>query len=120
MRIIIGGTEVATPSSIKHGFFDITKSDRTASGVMVIDIVRKNVRRKDVTWNMLTDSAYRQILDTITANKPIANVQFIEGGRTETMMCYFGDILATTDYALWDNVNGVRYWREFQFPFIEV
>lgn len=120
MRIIIGGTEIASPSSWEPSMYDITKSGRNAAGYMVMDIVRKNVRRKDATWRMLKDADYQHILDTITANKPIAEVTFIDGSRTETMTCYFGDISGSSDYTLWDTINGIRYWREFKYPFIEV
>jgi hypothetical protein len=65
----IAGTTVKTPTELKIGRFDLSKSGRTASGKMVMDIIATK-RRVDVVWKMLKDSELQQILDLITANKP--------------------------------------------------
>lgn len=110
----IAGTQVASPAELKVGRFDLTKSQRTASGKMVMEIIATK-RRVDVTWKMLRDSDLQTILDTITAHKPFFSLSYPDAGGTATMTCYAGDI----NTSLWHTKNGVRYWEEITIPFIE-
>ena len=110
----IAGTTVKTPTELKIGRFDLSKSGRTASGKMVMDIVATK-RRVDVVWKMLPDSELKKILDVITANKPFFSLEYPDAGGTKTMICYAGDINTT----LWYTKNGIRYWEEISIPFIE-
>lgn len=113
-QIVIAGVQVAAPAEIKIGRFDLTKSNRTASGKMVMEIIATK-RRVDVIWKMLTDDDLRLIIDTIAAHKPFFTLQYPDAGGTATMTCYAGDI----NTSLWHMVNGVRYWDEVGIPFIE-
>ena len=53
--ITIAGVKVASPADVKIGRFDLTKSNRTASGKMAMEIIRAGVRRVDVSWSYLPD-----------------------------------------------------------------
>jgi len=110
----IAGVTVKTPSELKIGRFDITKSNRSASGKMMMEIIATK-RRVDVVWKMLKDSELQQILDLITANKPFFSLEYPDAGGTKTMTCYAGDIVTS----LWYTKNGVRYWEEVSIGFIE-
>lgn len=110
----IAGVTVAAPTEIKIGRFDISKSGRTASGKMVMDIVATK-RRVDVVWKWLHDNDLQLILNTITANKPFFSLEYPDAGGTKTMTCYAGDIVTS----LWHTKNGVRYWEEVSIGFIE-
>ena len=113
--ITIAGVAIdKSPSAVKLGSFDITKSGRTASGKMVMDIIATK-KRVDITWKMLPDADLKTILDTITANKPFFSLAYPAPGGTETMTCYAGDI----NTSLWHTIGGVRYWDEVTIPFIE-
>jgi hypothetical protein len=113
--IKIQGTLIKTPSELKVGRFDLTKSSRTASGKMKMQIVRKNVRRVEVIWKMIPDNEWENILDVITANKPFFALEYPDAGGSNTITCYAGDITTS----LWHEKNGVRYWEEVQIAFIE-
>ena len=113
--IRIASVEVARPASVQVGRFDLTKSNRSASGRMVMEVVRAGIRRVDVTWRYLPDAELRQILDLIAANKPFVLFEYPDAGRQEQMMAYTGDIA----YGAWHTINGVRYWKEVSIPFIE-
>lgn len=113
--IRIAGVEVSRPAEVRVGRFDLTKSNRSASGRMVMEVVRAGIRRVDVTWRMLSDSDLRTILDVIAANKPFMQVEYPDAGRQETMIAYTGDII----YSAWHTRGGVRYWEEITIPFIE-
>ncbi len=110
----IAGVTVKTPSELKVGRFDITKSNRAASGKMMMELIATN-RRVDVVWKMLTDSELEKIIDIITANKPFFSLEYPDAGGTKTMTCYAGDIITS----LWHTKNGVRYWEEVSIGFIE-
>ncbi|MEW6048483.1 MAG: hypothetical protein AB1609_18735 [Bacillota bacterium] len=110
----IANVQVAKPAEVKVGRFDLTKSRRTASGKMVMEVIATK-RRVDVTWKMLADSDLKQILDLLAANKPFFTLQYPDAGGAATMTCYAGD----TNTSLWHTVNGVRYWDEVTIPFIE-
>ena len=110
----IAGVTVKTPSELKIGRFDITKSNRSASGKMMMEIIATK-RRVDVVWKMLKDSELQQILDLITANKPFFSLEYPDAGGTKTMTCYAGDIVTS----LWHTKNGVRFWEDVQISFIE-
>jgi hypothetical protein len=110
----IAGVSVKAPTDLKIGRFDLTKSGRTASGKMVMDVIATK-RRVDVIWKMLTDSELEKIIDTITANKPFFSLTYPDAGGSATMTCYAGDIVTS----LWHTKNGVRYWEEVSIGFIE-
>src|SRR5690606_1936587 len=113
--IKIAGVEVARPASVQVGRFDLTKSDRSASGRMVMEVVRTGIRRVDVTWRYLPDPDLKTILDVIAANKPFMLVEYPDAGGQQQMMAYTGDII----YSAGHTRNGVRYWEEVTIPFIE-
>ena len=110
----IAGTTVKTPTELKIGRFDLSKSGRTASGKMVMDIIATK-RRVDVVWKMLPDDELQKIIDTIAANKPFFTLTYPDAGGSATMTCYAGDI----NTSLWHTKNGVRYWEEVSLAFIE-
>jgi hypothetical protein len=110
----IAGVTVKTPSELKVGRFDITKSNRAASGKMMMDLIATK-RRVDVIWKMLPDDELQKIIDTIAANKPFFSLEYPDAGGTKTMTCYAGDILTS----LWHTKNGIRYWEEVSIAFIE-
>ena len=110
----IAGTTVKAPTELKIGRFDLTKSSRTASGKMVMELIATK-RRVDVVWKILPDNELQKIIDTITANKPFFSLEYPDAGGTKTMTCYAGDIVTS----LWHTKNGVRYWEEVSIGFIE-
>ncbi len=112
--IVIAGVQVARPAEVKVGRFDLTKSNRTASGRMVMEYIATK-RRVDVTWKYLPDAELKKILDLLAQNKPFFQVSFPGPGGTETMVAYAGDISTS----LWHSVNGIRYWSEVSVSFIE-
>jgi hypothetical protein len=113
--ITIAGVKVANPADVKIGRFDLTKSNRTASGKMTMEVIRAGVRRVDVSWSYLADDQLRQILDVLAANKPFFSFRYLDAGGPQTMMAYAGDIVT----GIWHERGGVRYWKEVSIAFIE-
>lgn len=112
--IKIAGISTPNPAEITVGRFDLTKSGRTASGKMVMEVIATK-RRVDVVWKMITDSDLQAIINAITANKPFFSLEYPDAGGSKTMTCYAGDITTS----LWHTIGGVRYWEEVSIPFIE-
>lgn len=103
------------PAKVDVGRFDITKAERTDSGRMTMEVIRAGVRRVDVKWTYMLDSDYKDLLDTLMANKPFFQVKYPDAGGMQTMMAYSGDVQA----GLWYTINGVRRWEEVRVALIE-
>ena len=113
--ITIAGQKVEhRPASVNVGRFDLSKSQRVATGEMVQEYIR-TVRRVDVTWQYMPDNVLKTLLDTLAANKPFFSLKYPDAGGDETMTAYAGDI----NTGLWHTMGGVRYWQEVSVSFIE-
>lgn len=112
--LTIAGVAVANPATIEVGEFDLSKSNRAASGLMSMDIIATK-RRLDVTWRYLPDPERRKIEDLIRANRPFFTVAWQDGDSTSSMVAYAGD----RKKKLWLRVGNTRYWEEFTVAFIE-
>ena len=110
----IAGITVKAPTELKVGRFDLSKSSRTASGKMVMDIIATK-RRVDVVWRYIPDADLQVILNLLAANKPFFTLEYPDAGGQQTMTCYAGDILTS----LWHTKNGIRYWEDVSIAFIE-
>lgn len=113
--IKIAGIAVARPTDIKVGRFDLTKSNRTASGRMTMEVIRTGIRRVDVVWQYIKDDELKQILDLIATNKPFFPIEYPDAGGQQQMTAYSGDIITS----MWHTQHGIRYWKEVQISFIE-
>lgn len=114
--LTIAGVQVANPTEMKVGRFDLTKASRTASGKMVMEIIATK-RRLDCSWKLIKDADLQTLIDTIIAHKPFFQVTFPgPGGVDETMTAYSGDINAS----LWHrDGDGVRWWEDVSISLIE-
>lgn len=112
--LTIAGVAVADPAAIEVSEFDLSKSNRTASGRMVMEIIATK-RRLDVTWHYLPDAELKQIESLIRNNKPFFSVTWQDGDSTGAMTAYAGD----RRKKLWLRVGDTRYWEEFSVSFIE-
>jgi len=112
--LTIAGVQVANPAEVKIGRFDLTKSNRTASGRMVMEYIATK-RRVDVVWRYIPDADLQVILNLLAANKPFFTLEYPDAGGQQTITCYAGDI----NTSLWHTRNGIRYWSEVSIAFIE-
>ena len=112
--LTIAGVQVANPAEVKIGRFDLTKSNRTASGRMVMEYIATK-RRVDVVWRYIPDADLQVILNLLAANKPFFTLKYPDAGGQQTMTCYAGDI----NTSLWHTINGVRRWSEVSISFVE-
>lgn len=110
----INGVDIPAPSDYIVDIMDISKAERNAAGVMVIDRIATK-RKIQLSWKYLTREKLSQILKLVS---PVFfNVEYIDpqdNGR-KTGMFYCGDRTA----AALDYKNGVIRYKDVKFNLIE-
>lgn len=117
--IAVAGVRIqAHPEKVDVGRFNLSKSNRTASGHMNMELIRTGVRRVDVNWRYLPDPQLLTLLralENAQMTGPFFDLRYPDAGGEKNMLCYVGDIHT----GLWHTFNGVRYWDEVSIAFIE-
>ncbi|WDU82267.1 DUF6711 family protein [Caloramator sp. Dgby_cultured_2] len=110
----INGITIKTPTDLKVGVFRITKSERTASGKMMMEIIAVK-RRLDLRWEIISDTDLQTILNVLES-KVFHTVVYPDPqkGENATITAYVGDI----NMEAWQKI-GNRYWREVSIALIE-
>jgi len=112
--MIINGITIKTPTELKVGVFRITKSERTASGRMIMEVIAVK-RRLDMRWEIITDVELQKIMNTLES-RVFHTVTYPDPqkGENATITAYAGDI----NYDVWQKV-GNRYWKDVSIALIE-
>lgn len=113
---IDGQAATPNPSTLELGKFALSKSGRSASGLMLMDIIAY----KDsltATWSKISDDDLGALIRQLRS-QTFHQVEYpdpeSEGGR-RVMTAYVGDIKS----GLWRRVNGIRYWTDVSISLIE-
>ncbi len=112
--VTLNGVQLPNPSAVEVGRFNLSKSGRSASGLMNMEIIAKK-RTVAIRFSHLADSDLRMILDqldsrtfhTLTYTDP-------QAGPT-TITVYVGDVA----YKPWRRVNESWWWSDVSVPLIE-
>jgi len=112
---MIDGVKVKSPTDLKVGRFILSKSERTASGKMVMEIIAKK-RRLDCKWSIIKGSELKTILDLLDS-KTFHQVTYPDPqtGENTTITCYVGDINMT----VFQPINTDRYYTDVSIALIE-
>lgn len=113
----VNGVELPTPSKMLISDYDISsEAKRNARGYLVMDIVRHNVHKLEITWKKLTFDQYKQIRD-IVAQKVYLSVAFYipEQGKEGTLTMYVGD----REVEPYSYVDNMRYYLDVPLHLIE-
>lgn len=112
----INGVTILTPTELKVSTFRISKSERTADGSMVMDIIAVK-RRLDLSWAVIADSDLQQIMGLLAPTQAFHAVIYPdpENGETATITVYVGD----TGQEVGQRVAGTRYWKDVTISLIE-
>jgi len=114
--VTIGATEIKNPSNIEVGTFRITKSQRTASGLMQQELIAIK-KRIELQWEMITQADLKAILDKLDTavfhGLTYPDPQGVDGLSTITV--YIGDI----QKGLWHMQGGVRWWKGARIGLVE-
>lgn len=112
--ITLNGITWPNPSNIEVGRFTLSKSGRTASGLMTMEIIARK-RSITITYSHLSDSALKSILNQLesAAFHTLTYPDPQDGEATLTV--YVGDVA----YKPFRRINGEWYWQEVSIPLIE-
>lgn len=114
--ITINGQQIANPASVELGKFKLTKSSRSSSGLMNMDIIATK-RKIDLNWDKIAGADLKLILDILDGQvfHQVAYPDPQGAGGQSTITAYAGDITQRA----WHQLNGVRYWENVSIGLIE-
>lgn len=111
----INGVSIKRPHDFKIERYRITKSERVASGKMVMEHIARK-RKFYLTWEAIDASELNKILDIIwETNSCFFTFSYVESNTTKTAKCYVGSIPST----LYRTGDGDWIWKDVSMNFIE-
>lgn len=117
--IKINGIKVKTPmeQSIEH--YNITNSDRTASGLMIMEFIAKKTKLI-LKWPVLKGADLRQIRDLIDTTEMFFDVTYFdEDGVEHTITAYMGNQTYDKYRISAQHPNAGWYWKDVEIHLIE-
>lgn len=115
MSIKINGINIKQPKTPNMSTFNLTKSGRTASGRMTMDLIAKK-RKLLLTYEVLSGDALKTILAQIDNGTMFFEVSFIDNGVPGSFTAYVGEIARELYRS--GELSG-WYWKNVTFNFIE-
>lgn len=111
----IDNITIKTPTELKVGVFRLSKSNRVASGKMVMEIIAIK-RRLDLKWSIISDTDLQQVMGILDSGV-FHTVEYVDpkSGETATITAYVGDINQTA----WQKLGSTRYWKDVALALIE-
>jgi len=127
----INETTVKTPHDMTIERYNLTKAGRTADGKMHMDYIARK-RRLTVAYRAIRDKELQELLDVIDPGRNeeegeennnnqvdlFFDVEYQEGGKTKSMVCYAGMIPSTLQRRV-KNGLGEWVWIDVEFNLIE-
>lgn len=88
----INGASVKAPKSFSVTLMDLDgESTRNAAGTLVRDVIRKNMRKIDITWGSLSNTEAQSIIATLKGSFFTVNYPDPETGTQQTRTFYASD-----------------------------
>lgn len=115
MNIRVNGVRIKQPKNPSLSDYNLTKSGRTASGKMTMDLVAKK-KKLFLDYEILSGKELDTILKQINGRDMFFNVEYVENGVTKSFTGYVGEIERTLHRS--GNLSG-WYWTDVSFNFIE-
>lgn len=111
--IKLGNTTVKKPTSFRIETYNITKSGRTASGKMCMDLIAKK-RKFFFEYAVLAGADLDVILGIIDSTAMFFSLEYVDNGVTKTATVY-GGAIAKDQF----RTDGGWYWKNVKFDLIE-
>jgi hypothetical protein len=112
--ITVNGVALPTPSEFSVGIYDISKAERNANGLMLIERITTK-KKLSLKWAVLNNYDAKTVLKAVestfydvTYTDPVDNVQ-------KTGSFYCGD----RNLGMIDYINGFPRYKELSFDLIE-
>ena len=112
--LTINGVDVPTPSELQVGWMDISKAERNANGLMIIERIATK-RKLEVKYAYITAQDLQTVLTAVAP--AFYNVTYLNGQTNsfQTGSFYCGD----RNVGFIDYIDGVPRYKEFSFSLIE-
>ena len=112
--IKVGGTALPDPTELQVGVMDISKAERNANGLMMIERIATK-KKLEMKYSFVTDSELKTILQALSP--AFFNVEYIDpvenGLRTGSFYCCDRNV-GYVDYR-----NGIPRYKDLTFNLIE-
>lgn len=113
--IKITGIDIPTPSDYVVGLMDISKAERNARGTMVIERVRSDMRKLELSWKHLSKEDTSKVLNVVSGVSFQVEYEDPLTGTRQTRTFYAGDrSVGALDYK-----NGQIRWKDIKFNVVE-
>jgi len=115
--LVLGGTTVASPSKITVSTNDISKIDRNAAGLTVIDRQTRK-RQLEIEWNYLTNAQAATLLGAAGSSTVFFSVVYVDpqDNASKTITCYATE----RSLSVLRNVSGAPYgWEDVKLTLVE-
>lgn len=112
--IKINAVTIATPSSYNVSIMDISKAERNANGLMIIERITTK-RKLELNWNYLTEIQLSTLLTAVSAVFFTVEYPDIQDGALRTGTFYVGD--RGSEMIEYNGGNPV--YKSVKFNFIE-
>lgn len=112
--IKVNGVDIKTPSTYQVSLNDLSKADRNANGLMIIERIATK-RKVEMSWDFLTQAELYTLLQSIISVFFTVEYPDPQDGALKTGTFYVGDRTA----GAMDYKNGVMRWKDIKFNFIE-
>lgn len=112
--LTIGGVAMPTPSEMNISYMDLSKAERNANGLMIIERIATK-RKLEIKYAYLNSADLSKLLNAVAPT--FYNVTFLDvkTGDYQTASMYCGD----RSVGWLDYVNGVPRYKDFGFDLIE-
>lgn len=112
--IKVNSVAISTPSTYQVSVNDISKADRNANGLMIIERVATK-RKLEMSWDYLSQTDLSTLFNAVIAVFFTVEYPDPVDGALKTGTFYVGDRTAgAIDYK-----NGVMRWKDIKFNFVE-
>lgn len=112
--ISINGVDIPTPSEMKLGVMDLSKAERNANGMMIIERIATK-QKLEIKYNFLGAADLENLLSKISST--FFNVTYLDPTTNAfvTKSMYSGD----RNFGMVDYINGVARYIDLTFSLIE-
>jgi hypothetical protein len=113
--ILVDGVAIPTPSEMSVGVMDLSKAERNANGLMLIERIATK-QKLEFTWMYLTETQLRDLLSAISPVFFSVTYPDPTSAGTRTESFYVGDRnMGILDF----NNEGVPRYKDVSFNFIQ-
>jgi hypothetical protein len=113
--LTINAVEMPPPSTLEVRIIDLSKAERNANGVLIIERIRGGVRKLELSWVLLSQSELSALFVAVSPVTFVVVYPDPQTGAARTMTAYSGDrsvgMIAYND--------GVPTYKDTKFNLIE-